>query len=171
MALFGLFRSPKKAAQKKAPETTAGVLNTGVDVYSFRGTPEEYFAQVLSRNFPGYEIRRNVDFAQLYDPTGEVRSAARTPGSVFRTEFHRTVANDMLRGSYPKLTFVICRSGRPELAILLGPKCEYDDADLRMSVNRMGLALRQKNIAFQRYYEEFRNDEAYVCLRIQEDLG
>lgn len=171
MALFGLFRSKKTPVQKHVYEMTAGVVNTGVDVYSFPGTPEEYFAQTLTRYFPGYEIRRNVDFAQIYDPTGAVRTAARTPGSAFRTEFHRSVANDMLRGSYPRLTFVLYQNGQPELAILLGPKCAYDDADLRLAVNRMGLALRQKNIAFQRYYEEFRNDVAYVYERIREDLG
>lgn len=171
MAFFGLFRSRKPAAQKRSYDMTAGVVNTGVDVYSFPGTPAEYFAQVLSRNFPGYEIRRNVDFAQLYDPTGEIRAAARNPVAVFRTQFHRTVANDMLRGSYPKLTFVIFRYGQPKIAILLGPKADYDNVDKWLAADHMGLALRQKGIAFQRYYEEFRNDEAYVRERIQEDLG
>ncbi len=171
MALFGLFRSPKKAATKQAPQMTADVINTGVDVYSFPGTPEDYFAHVLARNFYSYEIRKNVDFAEIYDPSGAVRAAARTPGATFRTDFHRSVANDMLRGSYPRLSFVIYQYGQPMVAILLSPKAAYDKADLRLSVDRMGLALRQKNIAFQRYYEEFRNDEAYVRERIQEDLG
>ena len=191
MALFGLFRSPKntpaKAAAKapaktpaKAPakvpakrfvKMTAGVVNTGVDVYSFNGTPEDFFAQVIARNFPDHEIRRNVDFSQIYDPTGAIRTAARTPGSVFSTEFHKSVANDMLRGGYPRLTFVICENGQPQVAILLCSKADYDDADKQLAINRMGLALRQKNIAFQRYFREFRNDEAYVRERIQEDLG
>lgn len=180
MALFGLFRAPKnapakkntkKVIEKKVYDTTAGVVNTGVDVYSFPGTPEEYFAQVLARNFSGYEIRRNVDFAQLYDPSGAVRDSARTPGASFRTEFHRSVANDMLRGRYPRLTFVIYQNGQPEIAVLLSPKAAYKDTDMQLAVDRMGLALRQKNIAFQRYYKEFRNDEAYVRERIQEDLG
>ena len=71
MALFGLFRSPKKDAQKPAPEMTGGVVNTGVDVYSFHGTPEEYFTYILNRNFYGYEIRRNVAFADIYDPQAQ----------------------------------------------------------------------------------------------------
>lgn len=171
MALFGFFRSRQKSVPNKNPEITAGVSNTGVDVYSFPGTPVEYFTQVLTRNFPGCEIRRNVDFAQLYDPTGAIRAGARTPGYVFKTEFHKSVANDMLHGRYPRLTFVIYRNSQPMVAILLGPKAEYDDADMRLPVYRMGLALRQKNIAFQRYYEEFRNDQAYVVERILEDLG
>ena len=179
MALFGLFRAPKNTPVKKAEkaparrfvEMTGGVANTGVDVYSFPGTPEEYFAQVLARNFPGYEIRRNVAFADIYDPTGATRAAARNPGASFHTEFHRSVANDMLRGGQPRLTFVIYQNGVPQIAILLSPKAAYKDADMQLYVDRMGLALRQKNIAFQRYYKEFRNDEAYVRERIQEDLG
>lgn len=177
MALFGLFRSPKnvpaakKTASRRVVEMTAGVVNTGVDVYSFPGTPVEYFAQVLARNYPGYEIRRDVEFAQIYDPTGSIRAVARFPGSTFKTEFHRSVANDMLRGSHPRLTFVICQNGQPQIAILLSRKADFKNADLQLVVDRMGLALRQKNIAFQRYYEEFRNDEAYIRERIGEDLG
>lgn len=171
MALFGLFRSPKKTVQRSAPEMTADVINTGVDVYSYHGTPEEYFAHILTRNFYSYEIRRNVDFAEIYDPSGAVRAAARNPGAAFRTEFHRSVTNDMLRGSYPRLSFVIYQYGQPLIAILLSPKAAYDKADLRLPVDRMGLALRQKNVAFQRYYKEFRNDEAYVRQRVREDLG
>ena len=179
MALFGLFRSPQNTPAKKASkaparrfvETTGGVDNTGVDVYSFPGTPEEYFAQILARNFPGYEIRKNVAFADIYDPDGSARAAARNRSASFRTDFHRSVANDMLRGGQPKLTFVICQNGEPQIAILLSPKAEYKIADKQLLVDRMGLALRQKSIAFQRYYKEFRNDEAYVRERIQEDLG
>ena len=177
MALFGLFGSSKKtpvtkkAPAKKVVEMTAGVVNTGVDVYSFPGTPEEYFAQVLARNFPSYQIRRNVAFADLYDPTGAVRAAARNPGSTFKTDFERAVANDMLHNRHPRLmTFVIYQNGEPQIAILLSRKAEYKSADLQLVVSRMALALRQKNIAFQRYYKEFRNDQAYVCERIQEDL-
>ena len=170
MALFGFFRSPKKAPAKNSAkrfvEMTAGVYNTGVDVYSFPGTADEYFAQVLTRNFPGYEIRRNVSFAELYDPTGAFRSSA-----VFPTQFHKTINHEMRRNRHPKLSFVIYQNGQPELAILLSNKAEYKDADLQLVVDHMGLALRQKNIAFQRYYREFRNDEAYVRQRIEEDLG
>lgn len=191
MALFGLFRSqkntpaktsaktPAKAPAKKPVKTaanrfvkvTADVVNTGVDVYNFPGTPEDFFAQVIARNFPDYEIRRNVDFAQIYDPTGAIRVAAQTPGSTFSTRFHKSVADDMLRGSFPRLTFVICENGQPQVAILLCDKADYDNEYKRNKVNSMGLALRQKNIAFQRYFKEFRNDEAYVRQRIEEDLG
>lgn len=171
MALFSLFRSPKKDAQKPAPEMTGGVVNTGVDVYSFHGTPEEYFTYILNRNFYSYEIRRNVAFADIYDPTGAVRAAARNPASVFRTQFHKAVALDMLHNRCPRLTFVIYQDGQPQIAILLSPKAAYKAADMRLVVDRMGLALRQKNIAFQRYYKEFRNDEAYVRERVREDLG
>ena len=171
MALFGLFRTPKKAAQKPAPVMTAGVVNTGVDVYSFHGTPEEYFAHILARNFHGCEIRRNVAFADLCDPTGAVRAAARNPASVFRTQFHKTVALDMLHNRCPRLTFVIYQNGEPQIAMLLSPKAAYKDADMQLIVDRMGLALRQKNIAFQRYYREFRNDAAYGRERVREDLG
>lgn len=171
MALFSLFRSPKKDAQKPAPEMTGGVVNTGVDVYSFHGTPEEYFTYILNRNFYSYEIRRNVAFADIYDPTGAVRAAARNPASVFRTQFHKAVALDMLHNRCPRLTFVIYQDGQPQIAILLSPKAAYKAADMQLVVDRMGLALRQKNIAFQRYYKEFRNDEAYVRERVREDLG
>lgn len=171
MALFGLFRTPKKAAQKPAPTMTAGVVNTGVDIYSFHGTPEEYFAHILARNFHDYEIRRNVAFADIYDPTGTIRAAARNPGASFMTQLHKTVALDMLHNRYPRLSFVLYQAGQPQIAILLSPKAAYKDADMQLIVDRMGLALRQKNIAFQRYYREFRNDEAYVRERVQEDLG
>ena len=134
MALFGLFGSSKKTpatkntpVTKKVPakrivETTAGVDNTGVDVYSFPGTPEEYFAQVLARNFPSCQIRKNVAFADLYDPTGAVRAAARRPSSTFKTDFERAVANDMLRNRLPRLSFVIYQNGEPQIAILLSRK-------------------------------------------------
>ena len=167
MALFGLFRSPKKAVQKKAPEITAGIVNTGVDVYSFPGTAEEYFAQILRRNFPDCQVRENISFAEIYDPSGNFRS----PAAVFPTQFHKTVAFEMQHNRYPKLSFVIYQNGYPVIAILLSDKAEYKNSDLRLVVDHMGLALRQKNIAFQRYYREFRNDEAYVRQRVGEDLG
>ena len=116
-------------------------------------------------------IRRNVAFADIYDPTGAVRAAARNPASVFRTQFHKAVALDMLHNRCPRLTFVIYQDGQPQIAILLSPKAAYKAADMQLVVDRMGLALRQKNIAFQRYYREFRNDEAYVRERVREDLG
>ena len=50
-----------KPAQK--PHTSAP--RSGVDCYNYNGYVENYFAEVLTRNFPGYELRRNVTVESL----------------------------------------------------------------------------------------------------------
>ena len=36
-----------------------------VDLYSFRGTPKEYFSRILSGCFPDYEVRQNIEPAAI----------------------------------------------------------------------------------------------------------
>lgn len=242
MALFDLFGSKKTPAKKtvtvkavpkrKRYDETAGVINTGVDVYSFNGTPEEYFAQVLKRNFSGYEIRTNVAFEEICDisaPTPVPASAsgswkctcgslnsdnfcpecgakrpdpnewvcpvckkkntskfcpacgqakpAPAPATSARSDegpavslgtlIRKSVAADISKNTYPRLNFVIFKNGKPAVAIYLCPKADYDNIKKWDVVNRLDMACRMKKIAFQRYFKEFRNDEAYVCQRIR----
>ena len=280
MALFDLFGSKKPPVKKtvtvkavpkkKTYAETAGVINTGVDAYSCGCSVEDYFAQVLERNFAGYEIRRNVDFGELYNVSssaavpvpaagtwkcscghtckgafcpecgnkkpepkpvpagpwtcacgsvnkgnfcpecgakrpvsndwtcsvcgnknkskfcpvcGKAKPAAAAPAPApvradegpavtlsFATMFQKSVQSEAAKGKYPQLNFVIYKNGKPDVAILLTPKADYDNMDKWNTVNNLGLALRQKHIAFQRYFKEFRNDEAYIVQRIREDL-
>lgn len=285
MALFDLFGSKKPPVKKTVQVKTKSVqpkkthYSSGPDCYNYAGSVEDYFADVLARNFPGYEIRRNVAVKNILTMGKSVVNTEKTttqnppaangwtcacgnvckgafcpecgakkpepkpvpagpwtcacgntnkgnfcpecgakrpvsndwvcsvcgnknkskfcpvcgakkpeqnaapapapapvradegPAVSFATMFEKGVAADLAKGRYPVLNFVIYKNGKPDLAILLSPKREYDKEDYRTSTNNLGLALRQKNIAFQRYFIEFRNAESYVCQRVREDLG
>lgn len=279
MALFDLFGSKKPPVKKTvqvkaapAKQTRPKPTRPPTGVYNYPGTAEDYFADVLARNFSGYEIRRNVTVESILTPGKPVTTTTQTPapangwkcacGNVCKgafcpecgakkpepkpvpvpngpwkcacgstnkgnfcpecgakrpvsndwicpscgtqnkskfcpicgakrpeqgavsapaptknpevslgTLFEKSVAADIAKSRYPVLNFVIYKNGKPDVAILLSAKRDYDKEDYRNRTNNLGLALRQKHIAFQRYFKEFRNEESYVCERIREDLG
>lgn len=83
----------------------------------------------------------------------------------------KTVNNGISKSRYPKLNFVICRDGKPKVAIYLCQKFDYDNYWERVKMDEMDMACRMKGISFQRYFVEFRNDEAYIRQRVQEALS
>ena len=82
MGFFGLFtgKNAKPAYQRPvapAPAPAAPPSGTpAVDLYSFSGTPSDYFYKIITGCLPGYyEVERNVPVAVL---TGEAPSGADT---------------------------------------------------------------------------------------------
>lgn len=86
MGLFDLFISKNKpqntTAQRSAPSggkkpaSRTAAVRSGVDCYSYHGSVEDYFADVLSRNFPDYQIRRNVTLESIHSAGGSSSVAA-----------------------------------------------------------------------------------------------
>ncbi len=90
MALFNLFGSKKpvvkktitvKASKKTAKASPVPNELSGVDCYGYRGKVEDYFAEVLTRNFPGYELRRNVAVEAIFAPSSGAQTVSSTPVS------------------------------------------------------------------------------------------
>lgn len=259
MGLFDLFisknTSKKADVQRTAPTKTRkkaaapSTPRSGVDCYSYQGRVEDYFADVLTRNFPNYELRRNVAVEAISNPGASAAPAAGWKcacGAVNKGAFcpecgsrkpepkpvpagnwtcscgakcsgkfcpecgtPRPVSNDWIcscgaknkgkfcpecgsmrpaapavaavaapvvstapvQSKYPLLTHVLYQNGKPQIAIYVCSKKEYDRVESRNAITQMERACRYKSIAFQRYFREFRNDEAYIRNRVADDLS
>lgn len=265
MGLFDFLKpTPVSTPKRPAPPQPKPVLKrepaaprSGVDCYAYGGKVEDYFADVLQRNFPGYELRRNVAVEDISSP-GKDRSASplssatnwkcdscgsvntgkfcpgcgskkpepkpvpaasgpwRCPkcgsecagkfcmecgtprpvshewvcscGTVNKGKFcpecgsgrpaapaavktAAAVSSAPVKSQYPLLTHVLYQNGKPQLAIYVCSKKEYDRNQSCLAMNQMERACRNKSIAFQRYFREFRNDEAYIRSRVSDDLS
>ena len=216
-------------SKKNLPVMTGGVYNTGVDIYSFSGKPEDYFAQILQRNFPFCTIRKNVRIEDLSPKSdagpeswkctcgkmnrynfctdcGAKRPASNTwdcpvchrkndtkfcpicgqispahapaqapdelgPAISLAALAWKTVDTGTSEDRYPPLNFVLYQNGKPKVAVFLLEKFYYNNHWERVKMEEMDMACRMKGVKFQRYFVEFRNDEAYIRQRIQEDLN
>lgn len=215
---------------KKLPAMTGGVMNTGVDIYSTRKKPEDYFEEILKRNLlPIYQLRRNVRLEDLSKdlPSGSgswkcacgktnqynfctdcgaKRPASNTwecpvchrkndtkfcpicgqispahapaqspdelgPAISLAAMAWKAVKTGVSENRYPPLNFVIYHNGKPKVAVYLCEKFYYDNYWERLKMEEMDMACRTKGVKFQRYFVEFRNDEAYIRQRVQEALS
>lgn len=68
--------TPPAPCQKPAVPQKAVNVRSGVDCYHYSGSVVDYFTEILSRNFPGYEIRRDVAVEQLFGVVSTPAAAA-----------------------------------------------------------------------------------------------
>ena len=74
--------------------------------------------------------------------------------------------NITLGEDYYPITYLFRNQGNPTLAILLCNSRTYNSKTIQKTIE----ALEDNNIAVQRFYKDFRNDEQYVCKRIKSIL-
>ena len=131
-----------------------------VDLYSFRGTPKEYFSRILSGCFSDYEVRQNIEPAAITT----VSSVAWTCRCGVRnySKFCTECGKPQPELYYP-ITFLMYRNSTPVLAILL---CDKNRANVRRTIQ----ACQSIGLPCQCYYTHFRNKASYVTDRIRTDL-
>ncbi len=113
------------------PKVPAGA--PAPDGYSFRGTVDDYFAQLIATNFPQYRVFRNEPMAG-----------------------HQNVP----------VSFLLFQNGEAKLAVILCGSQEYRTRRVQSTVD----ACIFRNIPYQRYYRDFRNEASYVVGRIRSAL-
>lgn len=159
MGFFDFLR--KKPAEPLYPTDQTLIPGApAVDLYSFRGTPKEYFSRLLSGCFPEYEVRNNVDPASIAMVSGTAwicRCGVRN-----YSKFCAECGNPQPNPYYP-ISFLMYRNGVPVLAILL---CDKNRANVR----RTSQACQSIGLPCQCYYAHFRNKASYVTDRIRTDL-
>lgn len=146
--------------QQAAPAPQATPNAQLVDLYSFRGTPYEYFNRLLHTNFPEYEIRTNVDPRSVLQISGTAWTC--------RCGNRNYTGKCEQRGApqpreYQPITFMLYRNNMPSLAIIL---CTEQNAAIRKTIEACGTM----GAACQCYYTHFRNNASYIIDRIRTDL-
>lgn len=139
-------------------QTTSGTL--AADLYSFRGSPYEYFKRLLGSNFSEYEVRTNVDPRSILNVSG-TDWTCRCGNRNYTAKCEQCGAPQPRE--YQPITFMLYRNNMPALAIIL---CDKQRAPVRKT---MGLC-KTRGIACQCYYTHFRNAASYVTERIRTDL-
>lgn len=203
LVLVGIFATASAQPQKTAQQTTTQKksvprvknVRSGVDCYSFNGTVEEYFAGVLRRNFPAYEVRTNAAPQQLNSASGfqsvpaPVSSAwscscgtcntgkfcsecgAKRPSDPVSAPVSSASPVSVDPNSkYTPLSFVLYQNGSAKLGIIICGKRDYDCAKTFSVLERTERCCKKQGVPCQRYYREFRNDEAYIRSRISQSL-
>lgn len=131
-----------------------------VDLYSFRGTPYDYFNRLLHGSFPEYEIRTNVDPRGILQISGTAWTCR--CGNRNYTQTCAQCGAPQPR-EYQPITFMLYRQDRAVLAIIL---CDKQRAPVRKTIS----ACEMMRVPCQCYYTHFRNDASYVTERIRTDL-
>jgi hypothetical protein len=130
------------------------------DLYSFRGTPYEYFNRLLRTNFPEYEIRTNVDPRSILNISGNAWTC-RCGNRNYAGKCEQCGAPQPRE--YQPITFMLYSSNMPVLAIIL---CDKQRAAVRKTIGACGTM----RVPCQCYYTHFRNAASYVTERIRSDL-
>lgn len=148
------------ASKQPSPNAQGASGAFAPDLYSFRGSPNQYFSQLLHTNFSAYEIRTNVDPSTM--PL--VGSSAWTCrcGNRNYTKFCGQCGNPQPDGYCP-ITFMMYRNNLPVLAIIL---CDKQRANVRKTIS----VCETMGVPCQCYYTHFRNAASYVTERIRCDL-
>lgn len=149
---------------------------------------EQKFAEILAECFPGYTVKRNVDFPSMTSEWWVCSCGAENIGSFcaecgntkpVSTEWtcqcgcHNTskFCSDCGKAKpapvqYEPIDFLLMRDGMPKLAILLVTRRRWNTKLIRNTIE----ACEQAGIPWQRYFEEYDNDSSYVTDRIGRDL-
>ena len=150
--------------QESAPTYTTHTQTTpgapAVDLYSFRGTPFEYFSRLLQGCFPGYEIRTNVDPRTILQ-IGSTAWTCRCGNRNYTDKCEQCGAPQPRE--YQPITFMMYRNNMPVLAIIL---CDKQRAAVRKTMS----ACESVRVPCQCYYTHFRNNASYVTDRIRTEL-
>lgn len=149
---------------------------------------EQKFAEILAECFPGYTVKRNVDFSSMTSEWWVCSCGAENIGS-FCCECGKTKSvitewtcqcgcrntskfcSDCGKAKpaptqYEPIDFLVVRDGMPKLAILLVTRRRWNHKPIRNTI----AACEEAGIPWQRYFEEYDNDGSYVTDRIQRDL-
>ena len=116
--------------ETKAPSTYGA---PDQDCYSFPGSVDDYFAQVLTTHFPHLRVYRDQWFGSPQDVP---------------------------------VSFLLYQNGAPKLAVILCDSREYRTRRVQNTVD----ACIARNIPYQRYFRDFRNETSYVVDRIRSAL-
>lgn len=143
--------------QQSAPIASGALV---ADLYSFRGTPYEYFNRLLRTNFPEYEIRTNVDPRRALNISGTAWTC-RCGNRNYTGKCEQCGAPQPRE--YQPITFMLYSSNMPVLAIIL---CDKQRAAVRKTIGACGTM----RVPCQCYYTHFRNAASYVTERIRSDL-
>jgi hypothetical protein len=146
--------------QQAAPASQTAPNAQLVDLYSFRGTPYEYFNRLLHTNFPEYEIRTNVDPRSVLQISGTAWTC-RCGNRNYTAKCEQCGAPQPRE--YQPITFMLYRNNMPALAIIL---CDKQRAPVRKTME----LCKTRGIACQCYYTHFLNAASYVTERIRTDL-
>jgi hypothetical protein len=158
---MGLFDFLKR--KPSAPVSANEPLIPGapaVDLYAFRGKPEEYFSRLLQGCFPEYEIQSNVHPSTLTQLSGSAWICR--CGNRNYSKFCVECGKPQPENHYP-ISFLLYRNGTPALAIVL---CDKNRANVRRTIQ----ACQSIGLPCQCYYTHFRNKASYVTDRIRTDL-
>lgn len=145
------------ASKQPAPNTQTELI---VDLYSFRGTPYEYFKRLLHSSFPEYEIRSNVDPRSIAQIGGNAWTC-RCGNRNYTGKCEQCGAPQPRQ--YQPITFMMYHQDQPALAIIL---CDKQRAPVRKTTE----ACNTMGVPCQCYYTHFRNTATYVTERIRKDL-
>ncbi len=148
------------ASKQPAANTQTAPVALAADLYSFRGTPYEYFSRLLRSNFPEYEIRTNVDPRSVLQISGNAWTCH--CGNRNYTGKCAQCGAPQPR-EYQPITFMLYRNNLPVLAIIL---CDKQRAAVRKTIDACGMM----RVPCQCYYTHFRNAASYVTERIRNDL-
>lgn len=171
MSLFNTLKKLAGAAVKECIEQYADSRQSSVnaqatpgapaaDLYSFRGTPYEYFNRLLHANFPEYEIRTNVDPRSLLQISGTAWTC-RCGNRNYTAKCAQCGAPQPRE--YQPITFMLYCGSTPALGIIL---CDKQRAPVRKTIEACGTI----RVPCQCYYTHFRNTASYVTERIRNDL-
>lgn len=159
MGFFDFLR--KKPVEPLYPTDQALIPGApAIDLYSFLGTPREYFSRLLSGCFQDYEVHENVEPSSITMVSGTAwtcRCGVRNY-SKFCAECGTPQPNP-----YHPITFLMYRNSAPVLAIVL---CDKNRANVRRTIQ----ACQSIGLPCQCYYTHFRNRASYVTDRIRTDL-
>lgn len=133
-------------------------------------TAKADFPELLSRQFPGYEVYQNLCVSQVVPgfSSGSVwycRCGGRNE-QLFCSNCGKKRPPRACNTRYINISYALYQNGQPKLAILLIPSAAWNDCDV---VSTMA-ACQSAGIPCQRYFEEFSNREDYVTNRIRETL-
>lgn len=156
---------PSTTAQPSRSTSTAQNANARAT-----SSPKADFPQLLARQFPEYEVHRNLPVAQIVPAlcAGSVwycQCGGRNE-QLFCSNCGKKRPPQALRTGYADIPYVLYRDGQPKLAILLIPSAEWNSSEV---VSTMA-ACKSAGIPCQRYFEEFSNREDYVTNRIRQAL-
>lgn len=124
----------EKRAEIKNAVSLWGVATPTESLDHFAGTPRQFFAALLERDFADWDIYADAQWGGVTRP----------------------------------ISFLLCRSGKPRLAVFLLDS--WDGQDRWQVEKSMGLCAGQGVKALQ-FFNDYRNESAYVTRRIREELG
>ena len=117
---------------------------------------DEYFNDILVKEFPDYTIMRNVPVTSLAGYSSDVFTLYKSrPHQVYKADWGLPYS------------FIMCKGGQVKAAIMLGHTSAHNSY-VKMLISKM--YAKKMGIPYIPFHREFRNDIGYVVLRIKKFL-